>query len=68
MKRKILHKILVRDHGSLADAADKLGVTRQWLWAICNGAACGPKLAFKLQDATGGIVDVIDLIQEAHNG
>lgn len=45
------------------DAADALGVTRQYLSFVINGGVAGKNLAIKIEDFTGGEITAVEAMQ-----
>ena len=47
---------------TISKAAIELEITRQHLHNLCNGGSAGKKLAARIQDWSGGLVTVLEVL------
>lgn len=56
-------KDYIKNNGkSMADAAREIGVSRQYLYFLCDGNSCGKKTALKIERWSNGNVDLMALM------
>jgi DNA-binding phage protein len=56
-KREYIKIRLIQQFGSISQAADELGLTRQTLYNVLSGSFCSWDTAHRIAEATGEKVD-----------